>query len=62
MDYIIDYYKKDQISQLRECWLKLERGTEMTWFQTFAWHSMLVSEGCIPEDTDYCKSEQIFED
>lgn len=55
MEYIIEYYKKEQISQLRDRWLTLERGTEMTWFQTYAWHYMLVSEGCIPEDTNYCK-------
>ena len=42
--YSVNYYSIDQIEQLKKPWERLEKGPDMTYFQTFAWNRMLSEQ------------------
>ena len=48
--YSIDYYNKEQFSLLQEDWERLQKGREMTIYQSYAWYKMLNKQ-YVPEDT-----------
>ena len=48
--YSIDYYKKEQFSQLQKDWERLQKGPDMTMYQSYAWYKMLNKQ-YVPEDT-----------
>ena len=50
MIYTIDYYNIECFSKLMCAWKKLERGKDMTSFQTYSWYEML-NECYVPKDT-----------
>lgn len=48
--YSIDYYNKKQFPQLQKDWEQLQKGHDMTIYQSYAWYKML-NEQYVPEDT-----------
>ena len=40
--YIIEYIQQENISNIMMEWHFLERGEEMTYFQTYEWYEMLI--------------------
>ena len=38
MNYTIEEYTNDSISQLKEAWLTLEKGDDMTYYQSYKWN------------------------
>lgn len=42
-NYKIKYYKISEFAQLAKNWRHLEKGEDMTYFQTYDWYEMLVS-------------------
>lgn len=42
-DYNIDFFNADEIDLLREDWLLLQKGRDMTYFQFFEWYKMLAA-------------------
>jgi hypothetical protein len=52
MDLEIEYCKKDCFSSLEHVWRQLERGNDMTIFQSYDWNKMIVDH-CLPPDTYY---------
>ena len=50
--YSIDYYNKEQFSQLQKDWERLQKGHDMTMYQSYAWYKML-NEQYVPEDTKH---------
>ncbi len=43
-EYSIEYVSRDDFSTLQNDWEKLERGEDMTYFQTFSWYRMLLEK------------------
>lgn len=51
--FSVEYYKKEQFSLLRDDWKRLEKGPDMTYFQSYDWYEML-NVHYVPDDTsDY---------
>jgi CelD/BcsL family acetyltransferase involved in cellulose biosynthesis len=51
--YSAEYYTKDQFPLLRKDWNRLEKGIDMTAYQSYAWYEML-NKIYVPQDTkDY---------
>lgn len=50
MSYTTDYYDIKSFSKLEYIWKDLERGKDMTCFQTYSWYKML-NECYVPEDS-----------
>ena len=48
--YSIDYYNKEQFPQHQKDWKRLQKGNDMTIYQSYAWYKML-NEQYAPEDT-----------
>ena len=48
--YSIDYYNKEQFPQLKKDWERLQKGNDMTIYQSYAWYEML-NKVYVPEDT-----------
>lgn len=48
--FTIEYYKPKEIPQLQQSWQTLERGEDMTYFQTFDWYAMLAEVGLVQEE------------
>lgn len=46
--FSVSYYKKEQIEKLKSDWNRLERGREMSYFQSYDWNVMLCKY--IPSD------------
>lgn len=55
MAYTIRYIKAKHLNQIKEEWQSLETGKEMTVFQSYQWHLVLL-EYTIPEDTKQFES------
>ena len=51
MSFMTDYYDIKSFSKLEYIWKDLERGKDMTCFQTYSWYKML-NECYVPEDTN----------
>ncbi len=50
MNYSITYYSPEKLSQLETIWKNLEKGQDMTYFQSYNWYTML--NNCyVPQDT-----------
>ena len=50
MSYLVNYYNREQFPLLKEEWRKLEKGVDMTYYQSYDWYQML-NEYYVPEDT-----------
>ena len=48
--YSIDYYNKEQFPLLQRDWERLQKGNDMTIYQSYAWYKMLNKQ-YVPEDT-----------
>lgn len=48
--FTIEYYKKEQFHLLKDKWEELERGTDMTPYQNYAWYDML-NKHYVPNDS-----------
>ena len=48
--YSIDYIKKEEFPKLQEDWERLQKGNDMTIYQSYAWYKMLNKQ-YVPEDT-----------
>lgn len=42
MDYTLQYFAIDEIKRIKDIWLYLQTGSDMTYFQTYSWNRMLV--------------------
>ena len=51
----VDFFSIDEYNQLEKDWRKLERGHDMTIFQSYEWYKMFV-EKSVPSDTLYYES------
>lgn len=40
--YTISYYSLQEIEEIKENWLRLEKGSEMTYFQRYDWYNMIA--------------------
>jgi len=48
--FVVDYYSKELFPKLKTSWEVLEKGPDMTCFQSYKWYEML--NGCyVPDDT-----------
>jgi hypothetical protein len=52
--YIISVFHKEEVLKLQDEWLFLEKGTEMTYFQSFHWNQMLTE--FTPCDNEFCEA------
>lgn len=51
MNYSVDYIPSKRLNDINDIWKTLEKGKDMTLFQSYDWYNMLLN--CyIPEDTD----------
>ena len=50
-EYTIDYINKCDFPTLKEQWRYLEKGSDMTYYQSYDWYEML-NECYVPEDTN----------
>ena len=48
--YSIDYINKEQFPKLQKDWERLQKGNDMTIYQSYAWYKMLNKQ-YVPEDT-----------
>lgn len=51
----VDFFSIDEYDQLEEDWRKIEKGHDMTIFQSYEWYKMLI-EKSVPSDTLYYES------
>lgn len=49
--YTIDYFSKKQLPLLKEDWLELQKGVDMTIYQSYDWYEML-NKLYVPKDTN----------
>lgn len=53
--FTIEFIDKVHFNELKKDWTRLEKGKEMTIFQSFNWYKMLV-DNSIPKDTSFFES------
>lgn len=53
--YVVEYYHKDNFFLIESEWKYLEKGPDMTPYQSYAWYKML-NDCYVPEDTSYYTS------
>ena len=53
MNYTIEEYTNDSISQLKEAWLTLEKGDDMTYYQSYKWN--IIVQHFTPQYKGICK-------
>lgn len=53
MNYTIDFFDIDHFELLEEDWKRLEKGGEMTVFQSYEWNKMLVNRCLLPDNRYY---------
>ena len=57
MRYSVVPYKKSEITKLEDAWRILERGKEMTYFQSFDWNFMI--NRALPDDTYFYETRYV---
>ena len=56
MKYLVEYISASNLEKIEQVWKLLERGSDMTLFQSYDWNKMLL-EFYIPKDTKYYESQ-----
>ncbi len=57
VSYYIKTYCKNELSQIKTTWCELEKGDDMTYFQSYDWNEMI--NRTLPEDNDHYETKYV---